>query len=146
MKKLISLVIVAITLIYATSCGTITGLNSKVKLDSNPQGADVILNNHTMGKTPIEIKLKNNTDYSLILRYPGFSDYTNFIDSDISAGVIVCDILFTGFTGIIVDAVTGGFYKNKELHKKKVLHDFKIGKTTIEKEKRSSEEDTETEE
>ena len=127
------LIIAFCSIIFATSCGTITGVNSKVAFDSNPQGAEVILNNNPIGKTPIQVKLKNNTDYNLIIRYSGHTDYTSFIGSDISGGTIVADILLTGLTGIIIDAVTGGFYKNKELHKKKVLHDFMVDKTTIER-------------
>jgi hypothetical protein len=114
-----------------TSCGTITGLNSEVTFDSNPQGAEVLIDNLTRGKTPIKLKLKNNTDYNVVLRYQGYTDYNHFVGSDISGGTIVADILLTGLTGIVVDAVTGGFYKDKELDNKVLLFDFIIGKPTI---------------
>lgn len=122
---------ISTAILLMTGCGAITGLNSEVKFDSKPQGADVILNNQIMGKTPIKLNLKNDTDYNVVLRYSGYADYNGFIDSDISAGTIVADILLWGIVGIVVDATTGGFYKNKELDEKTLLYDFTIGKQTI---------------
>lgn len=123
---------ISTAILLMTGCGAITGLNSEVKFDSKPQGADVILNNQTMGKTPIKLKLKNDTDYNVVLRYSGYADYNAFVDSDISAGAIVTDIIFLGgVVGIVVDAITGGFYKNKKLNEKTLLYDFTIGKQTI---------------
>jgi len=36
----------------------------------------------------------------------------------------VGDISLTVLTGLIIDAFTGGFYKNKDLHQKKLMYDF----------------------
>ena len=119
--------------ITSTNCGTITGLHSAVELNTNPQGATVILNEKIVGKTPLKVKLKNNVDYDLVIRYSDFPDYIVFIDSYISGSTVIADILFTFLTGIVIDACTGGLYKNKDLHRHRVLHDFNIGKTKIEK-------------
>ena len=50
------------------------------------------------------------------------------MDDEISAAVIVADILFTATTGLIVDAYTGGLHKHYDLHNKIVFYDFQIGK------------------
>ena len=133
MKKYLNLtVIVAITLICATGCGTITGVNSRATIDSNPQGAEVKLNGLLVGRTPVDIKMRNSNDYVLVLSHPDHpTDHQKFIGSRISGGAITANILLTGLTGLIIDAATGGFYKNKELHKKQLMFDFLTGKETI---------------
>jgi len=83
-KRFVFGVIVAVTIISATSCGTITGLDSEVHIDSNPQDAEVMLNNQTVGITPLDVKLKNNTDYNLQLKLQGHPDYHRFVESNIS--------------------------------------------------------------
>ena len=127
--KLAAMVSVAlvITLICATSCGTLTGLYSDVSFDSNPQGATIIRDSIIVGKTPLKLQFKNNQSYNLIIRYPNLSDGVYQFDREISTGTIFADILVTGATGLIVDAITGGFYKDHKLHNQDVFYDFQTG-------------------
>jgi len=130
-------------LITATGCGIITGTTTKITFDSEPRGAEVLLNNEIVGKTPTTVSLKNKTKYDLRIRYPEFQDYRYHFGNKISVGTIVADLpLFTyagvamgvaagsgqGFKGIetaayvmvgtifvgyIVDASAGGLHKRK---------------------------------
>ena len=130
-NRVVLLCVVTITLLVVTSCGTITGLTSKVMIDSNPQGADILLNNRQVGKTPMILKLKNSKDYDLSIQYENSIGYSCQITSDISPWCIIADCFLISPFSFVIDACTGGFYESKELDEKKVFHDFTKGKTTI---------------
>jgi len=84
MKKIFYIITAGIILITATGCGIITGTTTKITFDSEPRGAEVLLNNEMVGKTPTTVKLKNKTKYDLRIRYPEFQDYRYRFGSRIS--------------------------------------------------------------
>jgi hypothetical protein len=99
--KLITILTVGIILISTTSCGIMTGTTTKITFDSEPRGAEVILNNEIVGKTPTTVKLKNKTKYDLRIRYSGFQDYNYHFGSRISPDKTLGKYMGTG-------AVAGG--------------------------------------
>jgi len=101
MKKIFYIITAGFILITATGCGIITGTTTKITFDSEPRGAEVLLNNEMVGKTPITVKLKNKTKYDLRIRYPEFQDYSYHFGSRISP-----DKTAGKYVGI--GAVTGG--------------------------------------
>lgn len=57
MIRLFTISILAI-LIFNTSCATLlTGSKQKVSIDSNPQGADIIIDGKKLGVTPAKVKV-----------------------------------------------------------------------------------------
>ena len=84
MKKIFYIITAGFILITATGCGIITGTTTKITFDSEPRGAEVLLNNEMVGKTPTTVKLKNNIKYDLRIRYPEFQDYQYHFGSRIS--------------------------------------------------------------
>ncbi|MGJ3234831.1 PEGA domain-containing protein [Marivirga sp.] len=62
MKKANYLFILAVIMI-STSCATLfTGTRQNVSIDSNPQGADIIIDGQNLGVTPAKIKVDRELD------------------------------------------------------------------------------------
>jgi hypothetical protein len=78
-----------------------TGTTTKITFDSEPRGAEILLNNEAVGKTPTTVKLKNKTKYDLRIRHPEFQDYQYHFGSRISPDKTVGTYMGIG-------AVTGG--------------------------------------
>jgi hypothetical protein len=87
------IIILIALLISVTSCGTLSGTKSKIYFDSNPQGAEVIVDGEVLGKTPIELTIKNRKKCTITLHYDGYKDYSRFIDKKISPGAIIADVI-----------------------------------------------------
>ena len=47
-----------------------------------------------MGKTPAQLKLENNKDYTIEFREEGYQSKTVFLDKGIGAGWIILDVVF----------------------------------------------------
>jgi hypothetical protein len=105
--KLLS--VVAICLLVG-GCATIfKGNSSKIELNSNPQGAQVLVNGTAMGETPIRLKLESKKTYSIEFRKEGFKTRIVNVQNHVGAGWIVLDVI-TGLIPVIVDAATGSWY------------------------------------
>jgi hypothetical protein len=62
MRKALTISILGL-LVMSTSCATLfTGTKQKVAIDSNPQGAEIIINGQQMGVTPATIKVDRELD------------------------------------------------------------------------------------
>ena len=90
-SKIIILIITL--LISVSSCGTMSGTTSTIYFDSNPRGAEVVVDGNVISKTPFELIIKNRKEANIVLRYDGYSDYKSDIEKKISASAIVLDAL-----------------------------------------------------
>ena len=62
MRTIINISILAFSLLL-TSCATIfTGTTQRVSIDSNPQGAEIIIDGQKEGKTPAKVKMDRELD------------------------------------------------------------------------------------
>ncbi|MGM0580477.1 MAG: PEGA domain-containing protein [Bacteroidota bacterium] len=62
MKKIIFYLLFS-SLLFITSCATLlTGRKQKVSIDSNPQGAEVIIDGQKLGVTPAKVKVDRELD------------------------------------------------------------------------------------
>lgn len=94
-------------------CGLIFGGTSEtIQVNSAPTGASLATRPETATfTTPASIELERKHNYTLIASKEGYDSAEFLIRRKIRGGIIVLDVLFTGVVGVIVDAVTGGWYK-----------------------------------
>jgi len=94
--------------IILNSCATIVKDDSQpVAFSSEPQGADVSLNNITAGTTPTTLMVKRKRGKTMITyQKAGFKTETFPLDKSVSA-MAFGNIIFGGFIGAGVDYATG---------------------------------------
>jgi hypothetical protein len=109
MLKKIFLIIMLLPFLCYTGCATIfSGSKADIDLNSEPQGAKVLVNGNNEGKTPIKIVLKKGKEYSIEFVKDGYESKTIRLTYGVGAGWIILDIL-SGLIGIIIDAATGNW-------------------------------------
>jgi hypothetical protein len=104
--------ILLLAVIILSSCAAILhGTTDEVNFNSNPEGAEVWVNGELKGFTPLlNLKLKSDKDYKVEIKKSGFTTHIGSINSGVSGGYIVADVLLTGLLGVVVDAATGSWY------------------------------------
>ena len=72
----------------------ILGCTTMVSIDSTPQGADVIINQQYVGKTPVKKKLSDFAakTYNVILRKTGYEEVRAILEKEIKAAPIIASI------------------------------------------------------
>jgi hypothetical protein len=106
--------VLALTLIMLNGCGAIfTGSTTTVPVSTTPAGA-LVSSNPPSGQmvTPMSIVLDKAHDYVLKFEKEGYEPATIMINKKINAGIVVLDVLFTGLIGVVVDALTNGWYSH----------------------------------
>jgi len=88
MGKQISVVKALITLALMVS---VAGCSTMVTIQSDPPGADIILNNQKIGKTPFAVKLSDFAfnSYDVLLKKDGYVDFHGRVAKEAKAGAIV---------------------------------------------------------
>lgn len=111
MRKIITIITVLTFLVSMSGCALIfTGGKAKMTAQSDPEGAEVIINGQSYGKTPVKFKLKTKEDYNIVFKKDGYKPVTIKVNSKVGAGWIVLDVLM-GLVPVIVDAATGAWNK-----------------------------------
>lgn len=112
MKKTSILIATIILLIPVFSgCATLFGPKKHpLDLNSNPQGAEVIINGVNRGTTPVKLKLKADQSYTIEFKKEGYEQVTRVVNTEVGAGWVVLDVL-GGLVPVIVDAATGNWNK-----------------------------------
>lgn len=111
MKKntLSSLLLVSCSLL--TGCSTIMhGTCQNVAISSNPPSARVWVDKLLVGRTPLNVKLERNKNHTVSIELEGYRPYEVYLEKNISAWILG-NIVFGGFIGIGIDAISGGIYK-----------------------------------
>jgi PEGA domain len=111
------------------SCATITGQgNQAVKINTTPQGADVIIDGQR-STTPAVVTLKGASGYPIIAKKEGFKDGYGKVNGDVRILPAIVGNIFnlTGIIGMAVDFfATGAAYKLDQ----EVNIDLKTGTST----------------
>ncbi len=90
-----------------TGCASILNDTSPpVTITSDPPGADVTVDGHYVGRTPLMTELSTKTSHQIKIEKDGYRGRTQFIQSNTGALWVVLDVL-SGLVPIIIDAVTG---------------------------------------
>lgn len=102
----------AVLLLAGGGCATILqGSRQRFPVLSSPIGATVATIPATgQYTTPVILSLARNRTYVLSLSHPGYSAASFRVESRISAGFVVADVILTGPVGVVVDALTGAWY------------------------------------
>lgn len=93
-------------------CGLIFGgTRQTIRVSSSPDGAAIATMPGTVDyKTPTTLNLERKNEYVLTFSMPGYTSQKVELQRDMRVGIVVLDIL-TGLVGVIVDAVTGAWYR-----------------------------------
>jgi hypothetical protein len=109
--KIIKLAAVLAALVTISGCASIAGSNTRaVKVDSQPQGAAIFVDNQQYGVTPAVITLPNYIygGKSVTLRKRGYEDQSMMVNSKFQP-VALLDILL--WPTLLIDATTGDIVK-----------------------------------
>jgi hypothetical protein len=89
-------------------------------IDSNPQNADVYINNDYAGKTPFRILLNDSADVPVRLKLKGYLDFSFSISSNENTKYKLVNLLSTGIKKVSANLVSedNGHYFNK---RKKII-------------------------
>lgn len=104
-----TLVMVAVVL-AGTGCATLfNNKTPEIDVASNPEGAEVYVDGHYVGTTPVEVELSVREEHVIEFRKEGYENKTYRVSRFVGFGWIVLDIL-GGLIPIIVDAATGDWF------------------------------------
>ena len=110
MKNIIIMAVLGLSF-FLTSCATMfSGTTQRVMIDSNPPGADIVINGQKQGTTPVDIIVDRELDdlfdggKDIKLRLDGYEENGYELDAELNPVSIVnlFNILFWG-----IDAATG---------------------------------------
>jgi hypothetical protein len=93
-------------------CGTILhGPRQLVTVQSSPTGASLqVAPDSGTFTTPTTLNLERKRRYVLTFTSPGYTPATVELKPDVGLGTAFADGFFTGFIGMIVDALDGSLY------------------------------------
>ena len=111
MKKVLMFVALIALMVSTSSCALIfKGDTQAVFFNSNPQGAQILIDGNLLGTTPAKISLKTNRTYNVTIRLAGRKDQNVILNNHIGTLWIVLDVL-SGLFPIVIDAATGAWYE-----------------------------------
>ena len=101
-----------VLLIPISGCGTIFGGTTEiVRVTSAPAQASLTTQPPTgTTTTPASLSLQRKNSYVLTASLDGYRPAELQIRQEMRVGVLVADVLLTGLLGVVVDAVTGGWW------------------------------------
>jgi hypothetical protein len=113
-KKIVSTLLLFIILLN-TSCSTILqGSKQNITIKSLTPGAKINVDGDDLGNDLVAIKLKRNTNHTIMIRKEGYQTKTITLERRLQAGFVVIDVLLAltgvGLIWIIVDAATGSWH------------------------------------
>jgi hypothetical protein len=110
MKKNLKLLLVTLSVAtILSSCATLfQGSRKDVTIRSMTSGADIYVDGEKKSSDALTIKLKRNTNHTIVVKKDGFDTKTVDINKHTQAGWLVWGILFN-IPGMIVDAITGAW-------------------------------------
>ncbi len=94
-------------------CGFILkGTRQTIEVRSAPDGAQVTTQPVTETiTTPASLNLERKNNYTLTFSREGYRSATFLITRDLDENILLFDIFYTLLIGVVVDAVTGAWYK-----------------------------------
>lgn len=105
-----SRLLVPVLCVILAGCGALfNGGPANVAFNSDPSGAQILIDGTARGTTPATLSLAKNKSYLVTFKKAGFQDASAEITRKVSGGYIVLDIL-GGVLPVVVDAATGSWY------------------------------------
>jgi hypothetical protein len=110
MKFMIRRIMVGIAIVATVGCASIMhGTSQKVGISSSPSGAKVTIDNKPLGNTPLFADLKRDEEHVVTIEMAGYEKSQLTLTKSVS-GWVWGNIVFGGFIGLAVDAISGGLY------------------------------------
>lgn len=101
--------LLGLSLLLVAGCGTLfDGSRQEVRINSQPAGASVFINNQSFGETPTVVQLKRSGTFTLILEMPGYEPYEVKLDRKIPSRFWWRNIWVLGWG---IDYVSGSLYE-----------------------------------
>jgi hypothetical protein len=106
------LAVVLVAALAMPACGTLMGGTMQpISVQSNPAGAQIETQPaSTTAQTPATLSLERKTAYTLTVTRTGYAKKQIALERQMRTGVLIADIILFPI-GVIVDAVTGAWYK-----------------------------------
>ena len=86
------------------------GTDESVAISSNPSNAQVFVDNNYIGSTPKVVKMTRKDKHTVRIELSGYEPYEMTLTPHLS-GWAFGNIVFGGFIGLAVDAISGGLYQ-----------------------------------
>jgi hypothetical protein len=96
--------------VFSGCASIIYGSTQKVTIDSNVQGADILINNKHVGTTPFTGTISRGNETTLTIAKEGFRPKTITMNTSIEP-IFFGNIICGGTTGSITDFATDAMYK-----------------------------------
>lgn len=99
--------------LVASAAGCAALFNAKttpVQMNSNPAGAEVLVDGTRVGETPMSVDLSNNQSHTVTFRIIGLTPVTCIINRKVGPTWVILDVL-GGLVPIVIDAATGSWYE-----------------------------------
>lgn len=110
MKKLLNKTAYSFLLLSLSSCATVMhGTHQAIEIDSCPSNANVWVDTLYVGNTPMVLDLSRKDQHRIMIALDGYEPYEVLFSRKIS-GWVFGNIIFGGFIGLAVDAISGGIY------------------------------------
>jgi hypothetical protein len=108
MKRAPTAALLALIAWGASGCATILNEDTRlVTIQSNPPGAQIVVDGVPAGITPATIPVSNSDDHHIVINGAGGAQGC-FLESHVGAGWVVLDIILLPLLiPIVVDAITG---------------------------------------
>lgn len=107
-RGILTVGVVLLMAAVASGCATIfTGTTNQVSINSDPPGAEVIVNGR-MGVTPLTLDLPKGKTYTVTFSKPGYYQRTAVIGTKFQA-LFLGNLICTGLIGMIIDIATGAW-------------------------------------
>lgn len=93
-----------------SSCATfINGTRQAVGITSCPGNANVWLDRAYVGNTPLIVEMTRKDTHYVMIQLEGYEPYEIMFSRKVS-GWVLGNIVFGGFIGLAIDAISGGIY------------------------------------
>ena len=110
MKKAVSIMVLITFVFMLSNCATIfKGEYRDVRINSEPDNAQVYVNGEFQGRTPLKLELRPDESYTIEFRREGYNTQVRQIKNKIGVGWVVLDVI-CGIVPVLVDALTGAWY------------------------------------
>jgi hypothetical protein len=112
LRKEVGLCLAAVILILMLGgCATILkGTSRDLRINSNPPGAEVYVDDSFEGTTPTTVKLKASKIHRISLKQDGYQSQDTIVFNRVNP-VWVCIDLFLLYIPAAIDAATGAWYE-----------------------------------
>lgn len=97
--------------LFLSSCATILqGTKQTIGISSTPSSADIWIDGQYIGKSPMAVKLLRQDNHLIRLELDGYLPHEIYLTKKLNQWTFG-NIIFGGFIGLAVDAISGAIYK-----------------------------------